>query len=331
MSDIPRLLITGGAGFIGVSLIDYLLGLEPRPYKITVADNLSTGNYELLKKNVQSRGFEMEDAFSPEPGKVCFIKLDIRDREAITSALAAQHQVVHLAAQTGVIPSLKDPFHDASVNITGLLNLLQASLENKIERFVMASSAAPLGEQEPPLNERKIPAPLAPYGASKLAGEGYCSAYHGSYGLNTAVLRFSNVYGPNSYHKGSVVAHFMKQLLQSKPLVVYGDGEQTRDYLYAGDIARAVDSILRAPAANVSGEIFQMGTGVETSINQLIQLLTRVTRITPQVLHEPDRTGEIKRNYTSIEKINRVLGFEPRFDLEHGLKKTWQWFKGSAR
>lgn len=327
MSEAIPLLITGGAGFIGVNLLDYLLEPEPKRYKITVADNLSTGNYEILKQIVESKGLKMEDSFSSSPGKVCFIKVDIRDREAITAALAGQEQVVHLAAQTGVMPSLKDPFHDVSVNVLGVLNLLQAAVDHKAGRFVMASSAAPLGEQDPPLHEQKVPAPLAPYGASKLAGEGYCSAYHGSYGLNTVVVRFSNVYGPNSYHKGSVVAHFMKEIMQNRPLVVYGDGEQTRDYLYAGDIARAMDAILSADAQNVGGEIFQVGTGVETSVNQLVTLLKQVTGTEAKVKYEPERKGEIKRNYTSIEKIKKALNYQPGTDLETGLKETWKWFR----
>lgn len=329
MVDVVPLLITGGAGFIGVSLLDYLLDLEPKRYKITVADNLSTGNYQLLKRIIEAKGFEIEDCLSSSPGKVCFTNVDIRDREAITAVLAGQEHVVHLAAQTSVIPSLEDPFFDVSVNVLGLLNLLQASVEHKIGRFVMASSAAPLGEQEPPLDEQKIPAPLAPYGASKLAGEGYCSAYYGGYGLNTVVVRFSNVYGPNSYHKGSVVAHFMKQILQQRPLVVYGDGEQTRDYLYAGDIARAIDTILREDAPTVSGEIFQMGTGVETSVNRLVAMLKETTGSNPEVKYEPPRKGEIKRNYTSIEKIKKALNYQPRMDLKDGLKKTWEWFQGA--
>jgi UDP-glucose 4-epimerase len=320
-----NILITGGAGFIGINLVDYLL--ETQRYKITVLDSLSGGNYPLLRQVVTDRGGDMEEQFSPSPEKVCFYQIDILDRQSVQQVLKGQDGAVHLAAQTGVIPSQQDPYQDAAVNITGTLNLLCAARDCSLKRFIFASSAAPLGEQTPPLDETKVPAPLAPYGASKLAGESYCSAFCGSYGLDTTVLRFSNIYGPNSFHKGSVVALFIKKLLKMKPLTVYGDGEQTRDFLYAGDIVRIIDTILQSNPQSVKGQLFQLGTGVETSVNRLIELLKQVTGLIPEMVYEPERSGEIKRNYTSIKKITRLLGYRPQFDLLQGLEKTWHWFK----
>ncbi len=214
-------------------------------------------------------------------------------------------------------------------DITGTLNLLFAAVEHHIQTFVFASSAAPLGEQEPPVHENKIPKPMAPYGASKLAGEAYCSAFYSSYGLNTVVLRFSNIYGPNSFHKGSVVAHFIKKILKNEPLTIYGDGEQTRDFLYVEDIVGIIDKILTSPDPKIDGEIFQLGTGVETSVNQLVDCLKEVTGVPMDVIYLPEQKGEIKRNFASIEKIKKRLGYEPEFHLKKGLEQTWEWFKQS--
>ncbi len=325
MENPRNILITGGAGFIGINLVAYLL--ETQRYKITVLDNLAGGNYPLLQEVVTRSGGEMEEQFSPSVEKVCFYKIDILDRESVQQVLKGQQGVVHLAAQTGVIPSQQDPYHDAAVNISGTLNLLSGAKDCSSMRFIFASSAAPLGEQTPPLDETRVPMPLAPYGASKLAGEAYCSAFCGSYGLDTTVLRFSNVYGPNSFHKGSVVALFLKKLLKGQPLTVYGSGEQTRDFLYAGDIVRIIDTILQGDPQLVKGQLFQLGTGVETSVNRLIELLKQVTGLIPEIGYKPERSGEIKRNYASIKKITRQLGYRPQFDLLQGLEKTWHWFR----
>ncbi len=319
-----NILITGGAGFVGINLVRHLI--ENTGHKITVLDNLSTGNLDLLKEVVDAGGKEMEYRFTPDPGALCFLQMDILQKEAVNEALEGQQAVVHLAAQTGVIPSLEYPVKDAEVNITGTLNLLRASVKHKIETFVFASSAAPLGEQEPPLDEGKVPRPLSPYGASKLAGEGYCSAFYGSFGLNTVVLRFSNLYGPNSFHKGSVVARFIKQVLSGESPVIYGDGGQTRDFLFTGDLCRCIAAVLES-GENGAGEVFQLGSGTGTSVNGLVELLREVTGTSFSVVHEPERKGEIRYNYTSIEKARKRFGFSPGTDLKTGLALTWQWFK----
>lgn len=318
------ILITGGAGFVGINLTRYLI--ERTGHKITVLDNLSAGNFDLLKEVVEAGGKEMEYRFTPDPAAVCFLKMDILQREKIDRALEGQQGIVHLAAQTGVIPSLQNPKKDAEINITGTLNLLEAAARNHIEAFVFASSAAPLGEQEPPMDETKIPHPLSPYGASKLAAEAYCSAYYASFGLSTTVLRFSNVYGPYSFHKGSVIAHFIKRILAGKHLVIYGDGYQTRDFLYVEDVCRFIGKILETHNSKTAGEIFQLGTGVETSINELVALLNNLIDKEVEIRFEPERKGEIKRNFTNPGKLLRQLGIKTEIKLETGLQRTWEWF-----
>lgn len=309
--------MTGGAGFIGANLVRLLL---KKGYEVTVFDNLSVGKPEYL-------------AGLP----VAFIKGDVLDRTAVSEAVAGHTGVVHLAAQTGVPGSLLDPRKDCETNVIGTLNLLEACRAEKGKtnnrtngahgcglRFVFASSNAPLGKQTPPATEDKAPLPVSPYGASKLAGEGYCLAYHGSFGLQTVVLRFGNVYGPFSAHKNSVVAKFFKDIMTTGQVVVDGDGEQTRDFICVEDLCRA---ILLALESRVAGEVFQIATGVETSIGCLADLVREVAGRDIHVDHGPGREGDMQRNYSSVGKAKVLLDWKPDVRLDQGLAKTWNWFR----
>jgi len=316
-SDNPqRLLVTGGAGFIGANLVRLLLD---HGYQVTVLDNLAAGRQEHL------------DGLSVE-----FIHGDILDRTTVERAVANKDGVVHLAAQTGVPGSLRDPRKDCEINVIGTLNLLEACRAEKTRaeaqadglhargpRIIFASSNAPLGRQSPPATEDKGPLPISPYGASKLAGEAYCLAYHGSWGLGTVVLRFGNVYGPFSECKGSVVAKFFKDISTGGEIVVDGDGQQTRDFIYVGDLCRA---IFLALESDVCGEVFQVATGTETTIGQLAELVKLTTRSGAAVTHGPPRQGDIRQNYSAIEKIRRTLAWEPKVGLRRGLQMTMEWF-----
>ena len=194
---------------------------------------------------------------------------------------------------------------------------------------MFASSGAPLGSVDPPGHEGLAPRPLSPYGASKLAGEGLCSAFAGSYGLPATALRFTNVYGPFSYHKGSVVAAFMKRIMDGDPLVIYGDGSQTRDFLFVDDLCRAVHRRVGAPPL---GELYQLGTGIETSVNELVEQLVAVfpDREVP-IRHEPARAGEIARSFSDISQARDALGYQPSVGLVDGLRVTRDWFVNSPR
>ncbi len=311
-----KILITGGCGFIGTNLIDLLLGSGR--YEISILDNLSAGNIRYLNDVLGSRRLGLS--------YVDFTKGDIRNMSTVMQACKGVHAVVHLAAHAGVVPSVEDPFYDAEVNVSGTLNLLEASRKAGVEKFVFASSNAPLGIQSPPMNEEKAPRPLSPYGASKLAGEGYCSAFWGSYGLPTVTLRFSNAYGPWSLHKASVVSKFIKDGMSKGSFTIYGDGSQTRDFIYAEDISRAIAQVLESHSKDIYGETFHLGTGRETKINDLAETVKRLFGGSVETAYEPERAGEIKRNYSDIGKAVKILGFRPSVGLEDGVKKVFDWF-----
>jgi UDP-glucose 4-epimerase len=303
-------LVTGGCGFIGVNLVKRLRG---RGDTVRVFDNLSTGRRE----DIASLGAEV-------------VMGDVRDARAISDVAKSADVVVHLAAHTRVIESITDPDLNFDVNVVGTKNVLQACRDAGVQKLIFASTGgAILGDQKPPVHEEMAPRPLSPYGAGKLAGEAYCSAFAGSFGLNTVALRFSNVYGPFSYHKGSVIAQFFRNLIQEKPLIVYGDGSQTRDFVFVEDL---VEAVLLAERAGTPGDVFQIASGREVSLKELIGLMRQVVPDRDlNVSYEPARHGEVSRNYAKIEKARRALGYEPRISLEEGLHRTWDWFNQAAR
>jgi UDP-glucose 4-epimerase len=302
-----RVLITGGCGFIGVNLIDFLR--READFDIVVLDDLSLGRKEYL-----------------EPYGVKFIAGDIRNPAIVSEAVVGASAIVHLAADTRVIDSIQNPRFNFDVNVIGTFNLIEISRKADVEQFIFASTGgAIVGHAEPPVHEDIPPRPISPYGASKLAAEGYLSSYFGSYGMKTSALRFSNVYGPRSYHKGSVVARFLKNVLAGKEIQVYGDGEQTRDFVYVDDICRA---ILQALSTNVGGQSYQLGSGIPTSVNRLLDLTGQTVRprAMPPIKYLPARAGEILHTYSKIDKVCAELGFAPAMPLANGLEKTWEWF-----
>ena len=297
-------LITGGAGFIGRHLADHLTRQDD--VSVTVIDNESLGNRKHLDLD-----------------KVRFIKGDLRNRDELRSALEGQDVVIHLAADTRVIESIADPAHNFESNVIGTFNLLELSRELGVSRIVAASTGgAILGDVEPPVHEQMAPQPTSPYGASKLMLEGYLSAYSSSYSLSTCALRFSNIYGPRSFHKGSVVAHFYKQILEEEKLVVYGDGSQTRDYLYVGDLVQGIWTAVQSEAQGA----FQLGSGKPTTLNQLLDHMRTVTGLDLDVVYEDFRAGEVKDTWCQIQKARDGFGFDPATEREDGLGQTWEWF-----
>jgi UDP-glucose 4-epimerase len=299
-----NILVTGGAGFVGANLVRMLLDHQ---HRVRVLDNFSVGRREHLD------GLDLE-----------IIEGDILDTGIVEYSVSRMDGIVHLAAQTGVPGSLKDPYKDCEVNVLGTLNMLDAARLAGVKRFVFASSNAPLGRQEPPATEDKAPLPISPYGASKLAGEAYCLAYHGSWGLGTVVLRFANLYGPFSENKGSVVAKFIKDITETGEIIIDGDGQQTRDFIYVGDLCRAV---LLALESDISGEVFQIATGVETTILELAEQIRRLVGKEVLIHYGPSRQGDIRKNFSGISKVQKLLGWQPTVSLDDGLKATWDWYK----
>ena len=302
-----RVLVTGGAGFIGSALVRLL---AERGDEVRVYDNLSTGSAELL----EGTGAEL-------------VQGDVRDVDALERAVEGHDVVFHLAAGTGVLPSVEDPFADFDLNAGGTLAALWVARRVGAGRFVFSSSNAPLGAGAYPASEEKPVAPLSPYGASKAAGEAYCLAFHGAYGLDAVAVRFSNAYGPRSAHKGNVIPLFLKRILAGRELVVYGDGTQTRDFVFAEDLAAGL--LLASTVEGIGGEVFQLASGVETSLNALVSLLAEVTGREPAIRQEPARPGEILRNYSLISKAQERLGYAPETGLADGLRKTYEWFSAT--
>lgn len=302
-----RILITGGAGFIGINLMAYLAGRQG--WETRIIDNESLGNREYLAD------FDCDFHYG-----------DIRCNEDLMRALDGIDTVVHLAADTRVIDSIEDPTKNFEHNVAGSFNLLQCMRTTGIKRLVCASTGgAIIGEVPPPVHEAMVPQPASPYGASKLALEGYCSAFSQSYGMSCLALRFSNVYGPHSFHKGSAVAAFMRRILRGEPITVYGDGDQTRDFVYSQDIAQAItDALVRK---DVSG-VLQLGTGIETSVNRLIEILRHTVgpRYPVEVKYQPARAGEIQYSYCDVSKARLELEYDPETKLADGIARTWQWF-----
>jgi UDP-glucose 4-epimerase len=304
VSEGRRVLVTGGAGFVGVNLGRLLTsqGFRTRCY-----DNFSTGK----RSDAEAAGYDE------------VVEGDILHAEALSEAAADVDLVVHLAAQSGVPTSIADPVRDCELNVRGTLNALVAARDAGVQGFVMASSSAPLGPVAPPVNEESVPRPISPYGASKLAGEAYCSAFAGSYGLPTVALRFTNVYGPFSYHKGSVVASFCKAAVAGEPLTIYGDGTQTRDFVFVEDLCRG---LLQALTSGAKGMLAHLGSGTETSIGAVAKEITVRFPGDVGIDHVEPRLGDIPRTYADISLARRELGYAPSTSLQDGLDATVAWF-----
>jgi UDP-glucose 4-epimerase len=303
-----RTLVTGGAGFIGANLVPRLLagGTEVR-----VLDNLVTGEAGRL------------------PAEVEFVHGDVRDADALARATAGVDAVVHLAAAGSVADSVADPLPNFEVNARGTLYALHAAAAAEVERFVFASTGGALiGDAPPPVDESSVPRPISPYGASKLAGEGYCHAFRGSYGLNTIALRFANVYGPHSERKKGALTAFIKRALRDEPLVVFGDGGATRDFTYVDDLCAG---ILAAHDRREVAGVVHLASERETTVGELARLVLSATGSDAPVEHQPRRRGEVERNFALAKRAAEVLSFHATVGLEEGVERTVEWFRAERR
>lgn len=293
-----KTLVTGGAGFIGANLVRMLI---EKSYQVLVLDDLSVGN---------SGYWENADVRFLEGLSLAWIEGSILDPKTVCNAVEWADSVIHLAAQASVVSSVADPVgDDFSINVIGSLNVLEACRASGTKRFVFASSSA--AQQC-----------LSPYGAAKRAIEGYCLAYHATYGLKTISLRLTNVYGPYSAHKNSVIAKWFKSIRDTGEITICGWG-QTRDFIHVDDVCRAIIASLES---DVSGEVLQVGTGVETSISGLASMVTQ--QINDVKLNFQDaRENETKRSCADIAQTELMLGWKPTINLIDGLRDTWEWFK----
>lgn len=321
-------MITGGCGFIGRRLIQSLINRGQN--RIRVVDNLSVGTLAELRAvaPVEEYSSTMTPLPAPTSGTVQFVNADIMEADSMLHACAQVGVVVHLAANTGVGPSVEDPRKDCMTNVIGTFNVLEASRQARVRRFIFASSGAPIGEVTPPIHEELAPHPVSPYGASKLAGEGYCSAYWRSYGLETVALRFGNVYGPGSNKKSSVVAKFIRDAFSTGQLRINGNGSQTRDFIYVDDLVEAI--WLSSCVADIGGETFQIATQRETTVSEIADMLMELfkqQRISlPALVYDSPRTGDVQRNFSDTAKAQRRLGWSATTSVPDGLNRTLHWF-----
>lgn len=301
-----KVLLTGGAGFIGSWVAEALIA---DGNEVFIIDDLSTGNIENVPKDAN------------------FVEADIKDREPLEKIFEdfKPEVVNHHAAQINVRNSVEDPIFDAQVNILGTVNLLELSIKHEIKKFMFASTGGAIyGEPKViPCVEETRPAPISPYGVSKFAVEQYLNYYKAVHGLSHVVLRYSNVYGPrqNPHGEAGVVAIFCNRIKYGNPCEIFGDGKQTRDYIYVEDVARA--NILSLNAQDVT---LNIGTAIETSVNDIVSTLTRVTTRDVQVVYTPRRSGEVDRIALEIKRAEEFLGWTPHINLEDGLYQTWEWF-----
>jgi UDP-glucose 4-epimerase len=300
-----KVLVTGGAGFIGSHMVDRLVN---DGYDVRIIDDLSTGRID----NIQSL---------LSAGKVDFVKGDIRDVSLVTKSVDDVDDVVHFAALTSVPFSVKNPELTFDVNLCGTLNLIRACAQEDVGRFVFVSSCAVCGDPESlPVREEHRTDPISPYAESKLIAERYCLGFQERQLLRSVVLRFFNVYGPrqgmNDY--SGVITRFIDRVRQKEPLVIYGDGSQTRDFVNVHDVVEAILASMKS--GDAEGEVFNVGSGKPTSINELAKTILELAGVDLEIRYEKPRAGDIKDSYADISKAKKFLGYEPKISLRDGLR-----------
>jgi UDP-N-acetylglucosamine/UDP-N-acetyl-alpha-D-glucosaminouronate 4-epimerase len=308
-----RYLVTGGAGFIGSNTVDELV---QRGHSVVVLDDLSGGK---------------EDNLVEIRNKITIIKGSITDIEVVRKAMHEAEYVLHLGARTSVPRSVKDPLETNRINIEGTLNILVAAKEIKVKRVVFAASSSAYGETPTlPKVETMQPEPISPYGVTKYVGELYGSAFLKCYGLETVSLRYFNIFGPRqdpSSPYSGVLAKFCTAFLEDKQPVVFGDGEQTRDFTFVDNAVHA--NLLACEAPNVAGKVFNVGTGGRISLNEVLATLRKITGKALEAKYDPVREGDIRDSQADISQARKFLGYEPQVGFEQGLQITFDWYRES--
>jgi UDP-glucose 4-epimerase len=306
-----RFVVTGGAGFIGSNTVDELIR---RGHSVVVLDDLSAGKEENLAE---------------VRNKISFIKGSITDLDTVRKAMQEADYVLHLAARTSVPRSVKDPIETNRINVDGTLNVLVAARDAKVKRIVFAASSSAYGETPTlPKVETMQPQPISPYGVTKFVGELYAQTFGRVYGLENVSLRYFNVFGPrqdpNSPYSG-VLSKFCTAFLEGTDPVVFGDGEQSRDFTYIENVVQA--NLLACEAPNVSGRVFNVGTGSRFTLNQTLDLLRKISGKNLEAKYEPPREGDIRDSQADITQSRELLGYDPAVAFKEGLERTFDWYR----
>lgn len=308
-----KILVAGGAGFIGSHLVDRLLD---EGFDVTVLDNFYTGQMENIENHTLASNFHL-------------VKGDIRNFRLVKNVVKDIDAVFNDAALVSVPRSVENPLLANEVNVTGALNLLKASLDSGVKRFIQASSASAYGDTTTlPVHEELPQKPISPYAVAEVAAENYARVFYKVWGLETVSLRYFNVYGPRQVHSpySGATTIFVNRLLRDQVPMIKGDGEQTRDFVYVKDVVSA--NMLALTVKDAVGEVFNVATGETTTINKLVQTLQKIMKKTDlKPIHKEPAPGDIRYSYASIEKARRILGYEPKFTLERGLKELVDWYR----
>jgi UDP-glucose 4-epimerase len=302
-----RLLVTGGAGFVGTNLVRRLLSAG---HSVRILDDFRTGRHEYVAD------LDAE-----------VVEGQIGDTELVTKLASDVDAIVHLAAAGSVVDSVADPVANFEANARGTFSVLTAARAAEVGRLVFSSTGGALiGNAIPPVNEKSLPKPISPYGASKLAAEAYCHAFAKSYGIRTVALRFANVYGPYSGHKKGAITVFFRALHEGRPIQIFGDGKASRDFMYVDDICRGLELGLTTDLE--PGTVAHLATGVETTVSELADACRRaVGKPDHPIEFLPARPGEVERNFATYDYAREAMGFEPSVALDEGLVRTYDWYK----
>jgi UDP-glucose 4-epimerase len=310
-------LVTGGAGFIGSSLGRALIA---RGDRVRIVDNFSSGRRE---------------NFADYARDVELIEADILDPTALRRAVEGVEVIFHEAAIPSVPKSMAEPIENHEANASGTLRVLHAAKQAGVRRVVYAASSAAYGDApELPKLETMAPAPISPYGVSKLAGEYYCQVFAGAYGLETVCLRYFNVFGPRQDPKSeyaAVIPKFITAALAGQTPRIFGDGTQSRDFCHIDNIIEANFKAASAPAAQASGQMFNIACGAATDLNQVVAVIGDILGRKVEARHEPERAGDIKHSYANVDKARRLLGYTAAVSFADGLRRTLAWYRDEAR
>lgn len=315
-----KILITGGAGFIGSNLCEHFV---KRRNHVVCLDNLATGKKQNIAPLLKSSYFE-------------FIEADIRDFDTCMTATAGADLVLHQAALGSVPRSIEDPLTTNSVNVTGFLNMLEASRRQKVSRFIYAASSSAYGDIQSSIKvEGRVGNPLSPYAVSKLTNEKYADVYARIYGMELIGLRYFNVFGRRQDSNGAYAAaipRFIKAFIQGQSPVVYGDGEQTRDFTYIDNVIQANELAALVQKSTALNRVYNVAYGERTSVNHLLDILRKLLSEFDPIIaaipadYQPERPGDVRHSLASVKAAGKQLGYNPQFDLKKGLRKAIKWY-----